>query len=96
MELTRRDFLVGAGATCGWVEDFRLAAAFLRPLADAGIALSFAMGNHDNRACFLKVFPDYKARLLMPDRIVSKVSTPNADLVRRTGWSASRCTTGAW
>ena len=68
-------------ASCGWVEDFRLAAAFLRPLADAGVALSFAMGNHDNRACFLKVFPDYKARLLMPDRIVSKVSTPNADLI---------------
>ena len=68
-------------ASSGWVEDFRLAAAFLKPLADAGIALSFAMGNHDNRACFLRVFPDYKARLLMPDRIVSKVSTPNADLI---------------
>ena len=68
-------------ASSGWVEDFRLAAAFLKPLADAGIALSFAMGNHDNRACFLRVFPDYKTRLLMPDRIVSKVSTPNADLI---------------
>ena len=68
-------------ASCGWVEDFRLAAAFLKPLADAGIALSFAMGNHDNRAAFLETFPGYKSRLLVPGRIVSKVSTPNADLV---------------
>ena len=68
-------------ASCGWEEDFRLAAACLKPLSDAGIALSFAMGNHDNRASFLKVFPEYRSRLLMMERIVSKVSTPNADLI---------------
>ena len=68
-------------ASCGWEEDFRLAAACLKPLSDAGIVLSFAMGNHDNRASFLKVFPDYKTRLLLPERIVSKVSTPNADII---------------
>ena len=67
-------------ASCGWEEDFRLAAACLKPLSDAGIALSFAMGNHDNRASFLKVFPDYESRLLLSGRIISKVSTPNADL----------------
>jgi len=68
-------------ASCGWEEDFRLAAASLKPLSDAGIALSCAMGNHDNRACFLRAFPEYRQRLLLPERIVSKVSTPNADLV---------------
>ena len=68
-------------ASCGWDEDFRLAASFLKPLADAGITLSFAMGNHDNRAAFLRTWPDYKSRLLVPHRIVSKVSTPNADLI---------------
>ena len=68
-------------ASSGWEEDFRLAAKILKPLSDAGIALSFAMGNHDNRMSFLKVFPEYKSRLLLPERIVSKVSTPNADLV---------------
>ena len=68
-------------ASSGWEEDFRLAAKILKPLSDAGIALSFAMGNHDNRVSFLKVFPEYKSRLLLPERIVSKVSTPNADLV---------------
>ena len=68
-------------ASCGWEEDFRLAAAALRPLYDAGIALTLGMGNHDNRAMFLKVFPGYRSRMLLPERIVSKVSTPNADLI---------------
>ena len=68
-------------ASCGWIEDFRLAAAALKPLSDAGIALTLGMGNHDNRACFMKVFPGYKDRCLVPGRIVSKVSTPNADLI---------------
>lgn len=68
-------------ASSGWVEDFRLAASFLKPLTDAGIALTLGMGNHDNRSAFMKVFPEYEARLLVPGRIVSKVSTPNADLV---------------
>lgn len=68
-------------ASCGWIEDFRLAAAALKPLADAGITLTLGMGNHDNRVCFMKVFPDYRSRCLVPGRIVSKVSTPNADLI---------------
>ena len=68
-------------ASSGWDEDMRLAAAVLKPLADAGIALSFTMGNHDNRASFLRTFPEYASRLLVPGRIVSKVSTPNADLI---------------
>lgn len=65
----------------GWEEDFRLAAAALKPLADAGIGLTLGMGNHDNRAAFMRVFPDYAARCLVPGRIVSKVSTPNADFI---------------
>ncbi len=68
-------------ASCGWLEDFELAASLLKPLADAGIQLTLGMGNHDNRANFMKAFPDYEKRLLVPGRIVSKVSTPNADLV---------------
>ena len=68
-------------ASCGWVEDFRLAAAALNPLSDAGIALTLGVGNHDNRSSLMKVFPGYKSRLLVPERIVSKVSTPNADLI---------------
>jgi hypothetical protein len=65
----------------GWPEDYRLAAAALKPLADAGVSLTFGMGNHDNRAAFLEVFPAYRERLLVPGRIVSKISTPHADLL---------------
>ena len=68
-------------ASCGWIEDFRLAAAALKPLSDEGIALTLGMGNHDNRLNFMRMFPDYKERCLVPGRIVSKVSTPNADLI---------------
>ena len=68
-------------ASCGWIEDFRLAAAALKPLSDAGIVLTLGMGNHDNRANFMRVCPAYKARCLVPGRIVSKVFTPNADLI---------------
>ncbi len=68
-------------ASSGWVEDFRLAAAALKPFSDAGITLTLGMGNHDNRHSFMQVFPEYKSRLLVPGRIVSKVSTPNADLI---------------
>ena len=68
-------------ASRGHVEDFRLVAETMRPLAEAGVSLTFAMGNHDNRANFLSVFPEYRGRMLLRDRIVSKVSTPNADLL---------------
>lgn len=68
-------------ALSGWIEDFRIAAAALKPLSDSGIALTFGMGNHDNRLNFMRVFPDYKERCLVPGRIVSKLSTPNADLI---------------
>ena len=68
-------------ATCGWKEDYLIVASTLKPLSDAGINITLGMGNHDNRANFLKAFPDYRARMLMGDRVVSKVSTPNADLI---------------
>ena len=68
-------------ASCGWIEDFRLAEVALKPLSDAGVLLTLGMGNHDNRLCFTRVFPGYKERSLVPGRLVSKVSTPNADLI---------------
>ena len=68
-------------ATCGWKEDYLHVARTLKPLSDAGIDITFGMGNHDNRANFLVAFPDFRARMLMKDRIVSRISTPNADLI---------------
>lgn len=68
-------------ASCGWKEDFVRAREILQPLLDAGIALTCGMGNHDKRRNFLAVFPEYADRLLVKDRIVSKVSFPQCDFV---------------
>jgi len=68
-------------ASVGWVEDFRLAREILKPLEDAGIRMTYGMGNHDKRRNFLAVFPEYADRLLVKDRIVSKFSTPHADFI---------------
>ena len=68
-------------ASCGWKEDFVLAREILQPLLDAGIVLTCGMGNHDKRRNFLAVFPEYADRLLVKDRIVSKVAFPQCDFV---------------
>lgn len=68
-------------ASVGWEEDFRKAREILQPLINKGVKFTFGMGNHDKRGNFLKVFPEYKERLLVENRIVSKFSTPNADFI---------------
>ena len=50
-------------------------------LADAGIELTFGMGNHDRRENFLAVWPEYRQRMLVQDRIVSETSLGACDLV---------------
>ncbi len=65
----------------GLEEDYRYAAELLRPLEEAGIQLTLGMGNHDRRAAFLKVFPQYAESTQVPGRIVSIVELPAADLV---------------
>ena len=68
-------------ASCGWKEDFALAREILQPLMDAGITLTCGMGNHDKRRNFLTVFPEYADRLLVKDRIVSKIEFPRCDFI---------------
>ena len=68
-------------ASCGWIEDFRLAREILTPLLDAGMTLTCGMGNHDKRRNFLAVFPEYADRLLVKDRIVSKIAFPQCDFI---------------
>ena len=68
-------------ASCGWKEDFALAREILQPLMDAGIALTCGMGNHDKRRNFLAVFPEHADRLLVKDRIVSKIAFPHCDFI---------------
>ena len=68
-------------ASKGWTEDFRLAREILQPLMDAGIRFTCGMGNHDKRRNFLSVFPEYEDRLLVKDRIVSKIELPHCDFI---------------
>ena len=65
----------------GPVEDYRASRPEFQRLLDAGIRLTFGMGNHDRRANFLSVWPEYRERLLMKDFIVSEVDLGTCDLV---------------
>lgn len=65
----------------GWKEDFQLAREILMPLLDAGIELACTMGNHDKRKSFLDVFPEYRGRSPVKDRIVSRLELPTCDLI---------------
>ena len=61
--------------------DYEVAAEALKPLEDAGIKLTHAMGNHDIRAEFLKFFPGYDKTTKVPGRFVSVVETPCVDFI---------------
>ena len=61
--------------------DYEIAAEVLKPLSDAGIKVTLAMGNHDIRAEFLKFFPGYDATTKVPGRFVSVVETPFVDFI---------------
>ena len=65
----------------GPVEDYRLSRPEFERLLAAGIDLTFGMGNHDRRDNFLEVWPEYRSRLLMKDRIVSEVDLGDSDLI---------------
>lgn len=61
--------------------DYEIAAETLKPLSDAGIKVTLAMGNHDIRAEFLKFFPGYDRTTKVPGRFVSVVETPHCDFI---------------
>ena len=65
----------------GEAGDYEVAAEVLKPLTDAGITVTHAMGNHDIRAEFLKYFPGYDKTTKVPGRFVSVVNTPHADFI---------------
>ena len=65
----------------GLEEDYRYAAELLRPLEDAGIKLTLGLGNHDRRAAFFKVFPQYVQTSPVKGRAVSVVALPDVDVV---------------
>lgn len=65
----------------GETEDYEIAADVLKPLSDAGIKVTLAMGNHDIRAEFSKFFPGYDKTTKVPGRFVSVVETPCVDFI---------------
>ena len=65
----------------GLEEDYEYAARLFRPLQEAGIRITMGMGNHDRRAAFFKVFPEYAKQTKVADRVVSVVELPDVDFV---------------
>lgn len=65
----------------GLEEDYRYAAELLSPLEKAGIKVTLGMGNHDRRASFFKVFPQYGVSTPVAGRVVSVVKLPDVDMI---------------
>lgn len=65
----------------GREEDYRLARELFAPLEEAGIVVTHAMGNHDRRENFAKVFPEKASATRCPGYVVSVVETPFADVI---------------
>lgn len=65
----------------GLEEDYKYAATLLKPLDDAGICVTMTLGNHDRRASFFKVFPEYADKTPVAGRAVSVVKLPELDII---------------
>lgn len=65
----------------GLEEDYRYASQLLQELTEAGIRVTLAMGNHDRRAPFLSVFPEYAKTSPVEGRMVSIVEMPDVDII---------------
>lgn len=66
---------------CGEEREYEILRELLKPVYDRGIKVTLAMGNHDFRASFAKVFPECAAESLVPGRYVHRVETPHADFL---------------
>ena len=76
--LPARAFMFGdIAGTVGPRADYEMSAPLFRRLEDAGIAVSYMMGNHDRRAGFLEVHPECAAKSQVPKRLV----TPRCDFI---------------
>jgi hypothetical protein len=80
--IPRRAFVFGdIAGTVGPKEDYELSAIQFRRLEDAGVEVSYMMGNHDRRAGFLAVHPECAAKSPVPGRLVQVVETPACDFI---------------
>ena len=62
-------------------KEYALCRRLLKPLEDAGITVTHALGNHDRVAEFLTAYPEYAGRVKFGNKIVSEVSTPHVDFI---------------
>lgn len=65
----------------GLAADYAASRPTLKRLEAAGIDLHLTMGNHDRRSGFLKYWPEYGERALVPGRFAQVISLGSADLV---------------
>jgi 3',5'-cyclic-AMP phosphodiesterase len=67
----------------GKAEDYRKLRELIQPLRRAGMAVHFAMGNHDDRRRFLAAFPEAGQQAAAGteklDKFISVLETPHAD-----------------
>ncbi len=68
-------YLVGLPA------EYEVLSQVLKPLEDAGIRVTLAMGNHDRRGPFAAAFPKHAAATLLQGHYVYIVETPRADII---------------
>lgn len=61
--------------------DYARAKPELQRLVDVGIQLTLGLGNHDHRAAFLEAWPEYRARTLLENHVVTATSMPDVDLI---------------
>ena len=65
----------------GLAADYAASKPILQRIVSAGIDLHLTMGNHDKRVNFLREWPEYAAKPLVPGRVTQVVSLGSADLV---------------
>ena len=70
---------------CGLPEEYATSKPLLMRLADAGIRLSFGMGNHDRRSAFFESWPEYRSRTLLPGHLVTRTDLGAVDLLMIDG-----------
>ena len=81
-KIPRRALVFGdIAGTVGPKEDYALSAPLFRRLEDAGVEVSYMMGNHDRRAGFLAVHPECAAKSPVLGRLVQVVETPMCDFI---------------
>lgn len=69
----------------GRPEEYAESKKLLKRLEDAGIELTFGMGNHDRRSAFFESWPEYRAKTLLPGHLVTRTDLGAVDLLMIDG-----------